>query len=158
VGSIHAGDASNVIPSQVTMKGTIRTYQPSTRDVVLQRVRQVVEGVSSACGASAEFEVSVGSPAVINDPNVTQVVRQAAEAVLGSENISTGERTMGSEDASFFMQEIPGCYFFLGASNADKGFDFPHHNSCFDFDEQALALGVAILAQAASLYLMQGEG
>jgi amidohydrolase len=154
VGAIHGGDAFNVIPAQVIMKGTIRTYQPSTRDVVLQRVRQVVEGVSAACGASAEFETSSVTPAVINDPSVTQLTRRAAEAIVGAENVSSGERTMGSEDAAYFMQQIPGCYFFLGASNAEKGFDFPHHNSCFDFDEQALVLGVAILAQAASFYLM----
>jgi len=153
VGSIHAGDALNVIPAQVTMKGTIRTYQPSTRNLVLQRVRQVVEGVSAACGASAEFETNSVTPAVINDAQVTQVVRRAAEMIVGAQNVSNGERTMGSEDASYFMQQIPGCYFFLGASNAEKGFAFPHHNSRFDFDEQALVLGVAILAQAASSYL-----
>jgi len=81
-------------------------------------------------------------------------VRKAAEAVLGPERVTSGERTMGSEDAAFFMEEVPGCYFFLGSANADKGLDAPHHNPRFDFDEEALVLGVAILAQAAAFYLL----
>jgi len=153
VGSIHGGDAFNVIPPQVEMTGTIRTYEPATRDVVLRRVREVIEGVAAACGASAELEVTPLTPAVINDPEVTEMVRRAAEAVVGAEMVSSGERTMGSEDAAFFMQEVPGCYFFLGAANQEKGLTAPHHNPRFDFDEEALALGLAILAQTATFYL-----
>ncbi|HEY74965.1 MAG TPA: amidohydrolase [Thermoflexia bacterium] len=154
VGSIHGGDAFNVIPPQVEMTGTIRTYEPSTRETVLRRVREVVEGVSAACGAEAELEIQPLTPAVINDADIAEVVRKAAEAVLGPERVTSGERTMGSEDAAFFMEEVPGCYFFLGSANADKGLDAPHHNPRFDFDEEALVLGVAILAQAAAFYLL----
>jgi amidohydrolase len=154
VGAIHGGDAFNVIPPQVTMNGTIRTYQPATREMVIQRVRQVIEGVAAACGARAELQMQSMTPAVINDPQVTKVVRQAAETIMGAERVASGERTMGSEDAAFFMHEIPGCYFFLGSANAAKGLDAPHHNPRFDFDEEALGLGLAILAQAAALYLL----
>jgi amidohydrolase len=154
VGSIHGGDAFNVIPPQVEMTGTIRTYEPFTRETVLRRVREVVEGVSAACGAEAELEIQPLTPAVINDADIAEVVRKAAEAVLGPERVTSGERTMGSEDAAFFMEEVPGCYFFLGSANADKGLDAPHHNPRFDFDEEALVLGVAILAQAAAFYLL----
>ena len=76
------------------------------------------------------------TPAVINDAEVTGVVRAAAEAVVEPENVLSGERTMGSEDAAFFMQEIPGCYIFLGSANAERGLDAPHHNPRFDFDEK----------------------
>jgi amidohydrolase len=154
VGSIHGGDAFNVIPPQVEMTGTIRTYEPSTRETVLRRVREVVEGVAAACGAEAELEIQPLTPAVINDADVAEVVRKAAETVLGPERVTSGERTMGSEDAAFFMEEVPGCYFFLGSANADKGLDAPHHNPRFDFDEEALVLGLAILAQAAAFYLL----
>jgi len=74
--------------------------------------------------------------------------------VLGPENVSTGERTMGSEDAAYFMRQVPGCYFFLGSANAQKGLNAPHHNPSFDFDEDALPLGVAIMMQALAHYLM----
>ena len=155
VGSIHGGDAFNVIPPQVEMTDTIRTYEPSTREMVLQRIREVIEGVAAACGASAELEIIPLTPAVINDAQVAEVVQRAAEAVLGPERVTSGERTMGSEDAAFFMQEVPGCYFFLGAANPEKGLTAPHHNPRFDFDEEALVLGLATLAQTAAFYLLR---
>jgi len=154
VGAIHGGDAFNVIPAQVEMTGTIRTYEPSAREVVLRRVREVLEGVASACGARAELEITPLTPAVINDYAVTSVVRRAAEAVLGPERVTSGERTMGSEDAAFFMRQVPGCYFFIGAANPARGLGAPHHNPRFDFDEEAMEIGLAILAQAVAFYLL----
>jgi len=154
VGSIHGGDAFNVIPPQVELSGTIRTYEPSTRETVLRRVREVIAGVTAACGANAELAITPLTPAVINDSEVTEVVRRAAEAVVGAERVTSGERTMGSEDAAFFMEKVPGCYFFLGAANPEKGLTAPHHNPRFDFDEEALVLGLAILAQVAAFYLL----
>ena len=114
----------------------------------------MIAGVSTACGATAELTIKPLTPAVINDAQVAGVVQRAAQEVLGAERVSTGERTMSSEDAAFFMREVPGCYFFLGAANEERGLTFPLHNSRFDFDEQALVLGVAILGRAAELYLM----
>ncbi|MDY6875314.1 MAG: amidohydrolase [Chloroflexota bacterium] len=154
VGAVHGGNAFNVIPAQVEMSGTIRTYDPVTREMVLRRMREVIEGVAATCGATAELEIMPLTPAVINDTKVVQVVRAAAAAVVGSENVSFGERTMGSEDAALFMQDVPGCYFFLGSANAERGLDAPHHNPRFDFDEDALLLGVAILMYALAHYLL----
>jgi amidohydrolase len=155
VGSIHGGDAFNVIPPEVEITGTIRTYKPSTREMVLQRVHQVIEGVTSACGARAELQIVPLTPAVINDPAAVEVIQQAAADVLGPEQVRSGQQTLGSEDAAFFMQEIPGCYFFLGASNPEKGVGAPHHNPCFDIDEDILVPGLAILARAAEFYLLE---
>jgi amidohydrolase len=154
VGAVHGGDAFNVIPSQVDLSGTIRTCSPEMREMVLRRVREVIEGVAVACGAEAELEIVPLTPAVINDAGVAEVVRAAAEAVVGPENVSSGERTMGSEDAAFFMREVPGCYFFLGSANAERGLDAPHHNPRFDFDEDALPLGVAVFMHALAHYLL----
>nr|HID13648.1 amidohydrolase [Anaerolineae bacterium] len=154
VGTVHGGDAFNVIPAQVELSGTIRTYDPATRETVLRRVREVIEGVAAACGAVAELEIVPLTPALINDAEVAEVVRAAAQAVVGPENVSSEERTMGSEDAAFFMQEVPGCYFFLGSANVERGLNAPHHNSRFDFDEDALPLGVAVLMHALAHYLL----
>jgi len=153
VGAVHGGDAFNVIPTHVELTGTIRTYSSQVRETVLRRVREVIEGVAVACGAEAELEIVPLTPAVINDGEVAEVVRAAAEAVVGPENVSSGERTMGSEDAAFFIQEVPGCYFFLGSANAERGLDAPHHNPRFDFDEDALPLGVTIFMHALAHYL-----
>ena len=153
VGSVHGGDAFNIIPAQVELSGTIRTYSPQVRETVLRRVRAVIEGVAASCGAEAELEIVRLTPAVINDAAVAGVVRAAAEAVVGPENVLLGERTMGSEDAAYFMQDVPGCYFFLGSANADRGLSAPHHNPRFDIDEDVLPLGVAVLMHALTHYL-----
>ena len=154
VGTLHGGDAFNVIPAQVNMSGTIRTYDPQVGETVVRRVREVVEGVAVACGATAELDVIPLTPAVINDAGVAEVVRAAAEAVLGPENVSSGIRTMGSEDAAFFLQAMPGCYFFVGAANAERGMGAPHHNPRFDVDEDVLPIGVAVLTHALAHYLL----
>jgi amidohydrolase len=154
VGSIHGGDAFNAIPPQVDLTGTVRTYSPEVRETILQRMREMIEGVAAACGAEAKLEVFSLTPPVINDGQVAAVVREAAGAVVGLEKVSSGERTMGSEDAAFFMQEVPGCYFFLGSANAARGLDAPHHNPRFDIDEDVLVLGVAVLMKALAHYLL----
>jgi amidohydrolase len=153
VGTVHGGDAFNIIPTQVDLSGTIRTYSPQVREMVLRRVREVVEGVATACGAEADLDIIPLTPAVINDAEVAEVVRLAAEAVVGAENVSSDVRTMGSEDAAYFMQEVPGCYFFLGSANAERELNAPHHNPRFDFDEDVLPLGVAVMMQTLAHYL-----
>ncbi len=153
VGMIRGGDAFNVIPPQVDMRGTIRTFSPQVKEMVRQRVCEVVERVAMAYGAEAGVDIVPLTPAVINDAEVAEVVRAAAEAVIGLENVFSGERTMGSEDAAFFMQDVPGCYFFLGAANAARGLNAPHHNPRFDIDEDVLPLGVAVLIEALTRYL-----
>ena len=154
VGTVHGGEIFNVIPAQVELSGTLRTYNPHVSETVVRRVRQVIEGVAAACGATAELEIVPLTPAVINDAGVAAVVRAAAEAAIGPENVSTGERTMGSEDAAFFLQAVPGCYFFLGSANAERGLSVPHHNPRFDIDEDVLTIGVAVLMHALAHYLL----
>ena len=154
VGSIHGGEVFNVIPPEVKLVGTLRTFAPQTRETVVRRAREVVEGVAAACGASAEWQVKPLTPPVINDPAVTQAVREAAASVLGAPQVTSGERTMGSEDAALFLSQVPGCYFFIGGRNEVRGLVAPHHNPHFDFDEEALVIGLAVLAEVAARYLL----
>ena len=153
VGTFHGGDAFNIIPAQVDLSGTVRTYSSQVREMVLRRMREVIEGVAEACGATVDLVTESLSPVVVNDAEVTELVRAAAEAVVGPDNVFSGERTMGSEDAAFFMQNVPGCYFFLGSANSERGLDAPHHNPCFDIDEAVLPLGVAVMMHALAQYL-----
>jgi amidohydrolase len=153
VGSVHGGNAFNVIPPQVELNGTVRSYNPQVREMVLQRMHEIVAGVAAACGVEAKLEIEPLTPAVTNDAQVTKVVRAAAEAVVGLENVTTGERTMGSEDAAYFMEKVPGCYFFLGSANASLGLNAPHHNPRFDFDEAVLTTGVTVMMHALAHYL-----
>jgi len=157
VGSLHGGDAFNVIPPQVELNGTIRTFNPQIRELVLRRMGEIIEGVARACGAQIDLKITPLTPAVVNDVETAGVVRAAAEAVVGAENVTTDERTMGSEDAAFFMREVPGCYFFLGSANPERGLDAPHHNPRFDFDEAVLPIGVAILMRTLAHYLLDSK-
>ena len=152
VGTVQGGQAFNIIPPQVEMTGTIRSFDSEVRLTVLRRFQEIVEGICGAMGTQADLRLIQTCPALVNDPAATRVMRAAAEAVLGSENVHDGVRTMGSEDAAFYLQEVPGCYMFLGAANAERGLNYPNHNPRFDFDEEALPLGVAILAQTCVLY------
>jgi len=154
IGSVHGGTALNIIPPQVKMQGSIRTFSPEIQELVWKRMREVVDGVAAACGATVDLEIVAGTPAVINDKAVTEIVQAAAEAVVGADNVTSDHRTMGSEDAALFMQKVPGCYFFVGSRNAERGLDAPHHNPRFDIDEAALPLGVATLAQSLAHYLL----
>jgi amidohydrolase len=153
VGTISGGDAFNVIPTRVEMTGTIRTFSRQVAETVRQRLKEVCAGVVAAHGASADLAIESLSPAVINDYEVSQTVRRAAEAVVGQAHVASAVKTTGSEDAAFFMQNTPGCYFFIGSANPERGLDAPHHNPRFDIDEEALRVGVSVFVKALESYL-----
>jgi len=145
---IRAGEAFNVIPPQAELEGTIRTFEPEVRETVLKRVREIAQGVAQAFGAQAGVEVQRLTPPVINDSGVAEQVRALARRLFPEAEISATERTMGSEDFAFFMEDIPGCYFFIGSANEAKGLTYGHHHPRFDFDEEALWRGAALMAGA----------
>ncbi len=157
VTTVHAGDAFNVIPSTATLQGTIRTFEPEVRARVLERFNQVVQGVSQAMSCQAEVEIQSITPAVINDPRIAVRVQAVAMRVLPGCTIADAYQTMGSEDMAFMMQDIPGCYFFIGSANPEKGLDAAHHHPRFDFDEQALTKAAALMAAAAMEFLGSSE-
>jgi amidohydrolase len=142
VGQILSGDAFNVIPERAEMQGTVRTFDPDVRATVLRRMHEIFAGTAEMMGAEATLDFSGLTPAVVNDEAVTGLVRDAARDLFGDEGLEE-ERTMGSEDAAFFLQEVPGCYFFIGSGFKDRE-AAPHHNSKFDIDERALVNGVAL--------------
>jgi len=146
VGQLHSGSAFNVIAPSATMDGTVRCFTPELAELLPQRLEAVIAGVCQAMGATYHFEYSRHYPAVINNPRITALVERAAGQVLGS---VVSEATLGGEDMSFFLQQVPGCYFFLGSANPELGLDKPHHHPCFDFDERAMAAGVEIFVRCA---------
>lgn len=153
IGTIHGGTAFNVIADEVELRGTVRTFAAAVREQVLQRLTAIAQGTAAALGATAEVAIKPISPAVVSDAAATRLVHAAAAAILGEANVLDAYQTMGSEDAALFLQAVPGCYFFLGSANHERGLDAPHHSARFDFDEAALPLGVAILAEAVARYL-----
>lgn len=150
---IHGGEAFNVIPPAVELQGTIRTFDQVVRLRVLERFNQVINGIAQAMECTAEIDVQSITPAVVNDAHVSSIVRRAAEDLWVSQAIETSYRTMGSEDMAFFMQEIPGCFFFVGSANGEKGLNYPHHHPRFDIDEDVLPGAAALMALATTRLL-----
>lgn len=151
VGSLHAGTAFNIIAEKAELWGTIRTFDAGTRDVVVRRVREVIEGTARTMGGSAELDIQELTGAVVNDAGAAARVRHAAARVVGADHVTAQQRWMASDDMSCFMQEVGGCYFFIGGARSAS--EFPHHNPRFDFDEAVLPQGVAILCETVAGYL-----
>jgi amidohydrolase len=152
---IRGGDSHNVIPAFVEMEGTIRSFKPEIRQMVLQRFDEIVRQISGGMGCRADISCRSITPAVINHAHPTAFVREAAGRILPQANIQGDFATMGSEDMAFMMQDIPGCYFFIGSSDPQSGLDAPHHNPKFDFDERALVSGAALISSAALALLKE---
>ncbi len=156
VGSVHAGEAFNVIPPEAVLTGTIRTFDPDVRAMVLRRFEEIVTHTAQALGCQAEIELKRITPAVINAPQVAAAVQETVRQVLPKAQLDTSPYlTMGSEDMAFMMEKAPGCYFFVGSANPAKGLAYGHHHPKFDFDEEALPRAAALMAQAA-LNLLRG--
>lgn len=149
IGSIHGGEAFNVIPDEVVLTGTIRSFDASLRASMPERLTRIANGIAGALQCRAEVEVRQGNPAVINDARVAAIAARAAARVVGADNVVMPALTMGGEDMAIYFQRAPGCFVFIGSANPAKGLDHPHHSPYFDFDEDALAVGCEFLVTAA---------
>jgi amidohydrolase len=153
VGQMSAGTTFNVIPDHAILKGTVRSYNNEIHHIIYRRILEMARSVSTAFRCSAMMETIAIVPAVVNAVEPTEVVNQAARLVVGGENL-IHSREMASEDMGYILEEIPGCYFFIGAGNEERGLTFPHHHPQFDFEERAMINGVATMAYAAANYLL----
>ena len=148
---INGGTAFNVIPQEVMMQGTIRTFDPQVRMKVLQRFDDVVRGVASAMGCQVELNVKQLTPALINAGRVAASVQATAQRLLPNLHHDLSPYlTMGAEDMAYMQAKVDGCYFFIGSNNHERHLDYGHHHPKFDFDEQALITGSALMAAAAA--------
>lgn len=148
IGELHAGSALNVIADEARLSGTVRYFDRAYENFFEQRLHQVIEGICNSYGATFTLDYKALYPPVVNHPDMAKLVKAAALSVVDlPEHIVTDCRTMGGEDMSFFLQSVPGCYFFLGSANADKDLAYPHHHPRFDFDESALSTGVEIFVR-----------
>ncbi len=148
---INGGTAFNVIPQEVMMQGTIRTFDPQVRAKVLQRFDEVVRGVASAMGCQVELNVKQLTPALINAERVAASVQATAQRLLPNLHHDLSPYlTMGAEDMAYMQAKVDGCYFFIGSNNHERHLDYGHHHPKFDFDEQALITGSALMAAAAA--------
>ncbi|MGK7877795.1 MAG: M20 family metallopeptidase [Xenococcaceae cyanobacterium] len=158
VGELHAGTAMNVIANTARMSGTVRYFNPALEDYIGKRVEEIIAGVCQSHGAKYELDYWQMYPPVINDAQITELVRSvASEVVETPAGIVPTCQTMGGEDMSFFLQEVPGCYFFLGSANPEKGLAYPHHHPRFDFDETALGMGVEMFVRCVEKFCQSSQ-
>lgn len=147
--TIHGGEAFNVIPPIVEMTGTIRTFEPAVRSLVLERFEKTVHAVAEGMGCQAEIESQILTPATINNLGIATRVQAVARQIFPKAEVASSNYiTMGSEDFAFILERIPGCFFFIGSANPEKGLDAGHHHPRFDIDEIALTDGASLMAAA----------
>jgi amidohydrolase len=148
VGEFHSGSALNVIADSARMSGTVRYFNLALEAYIGKRIEEIIAGVCQSHGATYELDYWQLYPPTINDARMAELVRSVAiEVVETPAGVVPECQTMGGEDMSFFLQEVPGCYFFLGSANPEKGLVYPHHHPRFDFDETALAMGVEMFVR-----------
>jgi hippurate hydrolase len=150
--SVQAGNAHNVIPDQVRLRGTIRALSADTRSQMHELVARVADGVAAAHGMRAKTTIENGYPVTVNDPNATAELMLAAQALLGTKRVTTlPDPSMGAEDFSYVLQEVPGAMFFLGACPPDLTPETsPYtHSNLVRFDEEAMVTGMAFHVAAA---------
>ena len=149
VTTLHSGTAFNIIPQEAELTGTIRTFDLSVRKMVLERFEQIVRGIAETMGCKVDINVQRVTPAVINNDSVAAKVQETARRLFPQTELDTSNYlTMGAEDMAFMQEKVEGCYFFIGSNNTEKHLDYSHHHPKFDFDEEALVRGSALMSAA----------
>jgi amidohydrolase len=157
---IHAGSATNIIPNDATLVGTVRTFSVDVLDLIERRMHEVASGVAAAYNASVEFTFKRNYPPLVNHPRETAFAIDAMRAVVGLENVDTDvEPTMGAEDFAFMLQAKPGCYVFIGNGDGDHragGHGLGPcqlHNGSYDFNDGLLPIGASYWARLVEMTL-----
>jgi amidohydrolase len=156
VGIFRGGERFNIIPGEVHLEGTVRTYSEETRATVERRMREILDGVAKANGGSWELDYKQNAPAVINDPALSARVRPSLEQAVGKEHVIDSLPTMGGEDFSYYLTDTPGFYFRLGvvkAGTTSGGL----HTPDFRADDTAIPVGVRAMARVVLDYLRGGS-
>jgi amidohydrolase len=155
VGTFNSGNAANVIAGEAKLTGTLRSFDAEVDQFLKRRLQEVAEGVCQAFGATCELRHLIHIPAVVNAPEEATLVEQVAREIVGGDLITQITPMMVGEDVSEFLLRAPGCFILVGAAKPGDAQPSPHHNPTFDFDEQMLPTGVALLTGAALRYLSE---
>jgi len=150
-----SSNAFNVIPQQVEIRGTFRTFNAYTSEIMEQHIQSVSHAVCASVGCEAQVTIKHLTIPVVNNLGVAKRVRRAMKRVVKPSALDQTVRTMASEDISYMLDDIPGMFFFVGAANAEKGITFGHHHPCFNIDEDVLPLGVALMSASVAEYVLQ---
>ena len=154
LGTINGGYRNNVIADQVLITGTVRTLDPVVRASMPERIERILSGVCEALRCGHELTYEHGYPSIVNDPQMADLVELAAQKLLGIGNVlRLPVPSMGGEDFSYFAAKVPAIYFRLGGGNVEKGCIYPGHHPQFNFDEDAIPVGMAVTVAAVLEFL-----
>ncbi|WP_424501604.1 amidohydrolase, partial [Robiginitalea sp.] len=157
IGAINGGNRSNIIPEQVEMLGTIRTFSNEDEALVLRRIREVVEYTAKAAGATVAIELpySLRFPVTFNDEKLTEMMLPTLEKSAGKDNVTLIPAITGSEDFSYFAQEVPGFYFFVGSTTIGRDLKTvgDHHTPQFLMDDSSFKTGVKAMCNLVFDYM-----
>ena len=145
-GEFLADGTYNVVPSEVSLKGTMRTFDENKRKLLKDNILKTVNEIVSEYGCTAEIFIESGYPSVKNDEKLTWFCKKTAEEYLCETNVKSVPQLMTAEDFGWYSQKIPACFYRLGTANPDKGIDSKQHTETFDIDENAMQLGIGLMS------------
>ncbi|MFO7978210.1 MAG: M20 family metallopeptidase [Bacteroidales bacterium] len=148
-GRIIGEGHTNVIPDQVKLEGTVRTFDEEWREKIHHRIREIAVFTTQGMGGDCEVVIDRGYPYLVNDPALTRNFRQWATEYLGAENVEELDLSMTAEDFAYYSQRMPACFYRLGTRNVEKGITANLHSATFDVDEKALETGIGLMAWSA---------
>lgn len=152
VGKIESGTVGNVIPDKAYLTGTVRTFNPDVRDMVEQKMNNLCRAIEIQYDAKLDFHYTRGYDAVYNHPAETAALREAVVVHLPELEVIDAPPRMGAEDFTYYLQEKPGTFFFIGGGNDDINAIYPHHHPKFDVDEQSMLHISEVFLQALTLH------
>jgi len=152
VGVMRGGERFNIIPMEMWLEGTVRTYNPDVRDAVERRMDEILDGITTAGGGSYVLDYDRGTPATINDRDLTAEMAPTLAKIVGDENVLVIDPTMGGEDFAYFANEVPGFYYRLGSVNPELG-SGGHHTPDFRADDASIPIGMRAMSNLLLDYL-----
>lgn len=155
IGSFQAGTTNNIIAERCQLKGTVRSFDEKTRFMIHDRLESMIRHTCEMYGAKHSYHMRVGYPPVVNDEQEAGRFFSVAESIFGSDNLVHAEAITVAEDFSYYLQQVPGCFMFVGAGNPDCGASYSHHHPKFDFDERAMLHSAQLLIGMAENYVRQ---
>ncbi|NIO48703.1 MAG: amidohydrolase [Candidatus Aminicenantes bacterium] len=153
-GTVKGGTIYNIIPGEVSLTGTVRTFDPSLQSLVERRLKEITEETCKAFGATAEFQYEKGYPPLVNHEAMVDLALDVVKKTLGEERIRDIDPVMGGEDFAYFLEKVPGAFLFFGMGD---GMEFPHHHPAFDLDEKALPQAALLMTGLALEFLQRNE-
>lgn len=153
----NGGHQHNVIPDTVTVGGTIRTFNHETQAVMIRELKKCLEGLVTITGISYDLDYMKGYPPVVNDEEKTNIVVDAAENISSVRSIKSLEADLGGEDFSYYLQRVPGTFYYTGVRNSSFKAEYPHHHSMFDIDEKGLINALSVMLLSVSKFFDSRE-